>query len=379
MRSPAARPRGATLPGVTTTIAASHVLWPDGTLAPGTVEVADGQIVGVGRPDGPVPERILCPGFIDLQVNGIDDVDVATADAPGWDRLDAALVAQGVTTWCPTLTTAPFAAMLQSLDAIGAAADRGGPRPAIAGAHIEGPFLGGRSGAHPAEHVRAPTRDDLAELPEIVRLVTLGPEADGAIDAVAELVARQVLVALGHSSADHETSRRAVDAGARLVTHAFNAMGPLHHREPGLLGVALGDDRVAISLIADLAHVHPVALRIAARSKPRGTLVLVTDAVAWRSPGMADRGVRLVDDVPQLPDGTLAGTALTMDRAIRNLAGCGATDLASALFAASTTPARLLGLDDRGVLAVGARADLVALDRELRVSAVWIGGQLVRG
>lgn len=357
-----------------TSIGASHVLWPDGTLAPGVVEVADGRIVEVGRPSGSVPERILAPGFVDIQVNGHDDVDVATADGTDWDRLDGLLAAQGVTTWCPTVTTADPGAMSASLDRIATAASRAGHRPAIAGAHMEGPFLGGRTGAHPPHHVRPPDAEAVAAVPEVVRIVTLGPEGEGALEAVDALARRGILVALGHSSASFDRSRAAVDAGARLVTHAFNAMAPLDHRQPGLLGVALGDDRVAISVIADLHHVHPAVLRIAGRSKPRGALVLVTDAVGWRAASMADRGVALRDGAPRLPDGTLAGTALTMDAAVRNLVDAGATDVASALFAASTTPARLLGLSDRGVVAVGARADLVALDRDMRVADVWIAG-----
>ncbi|MBK5222335.1 MAG: amidohydrolase family protein [Acidimicrobiia bacterium] len=362
-----------------TEIAASHVLWPDGTLAPGVVQIDAGSIVGVGRPDGPVPRRILAPGFVDIQVNGHVDVDVATADGSDWDRLDDLLVAQGVTTWCPTVVTAPAASTAVSLGRIAVAARRDGARPAIAGAHMEGPFLGGRPGAHPVEHIAPPDRDRVECIPEIVRLVTLGPEADGATDAIARLRTRGITVALGHSTATYDEARVAVDAGATLVTHAFNAMDPLHHREPGLLGLALGDDRVAISLIADLVHVHPAALRIAVRSKPRGTVVLVTDAVAWRSGVLASRDIALVDGAPRLPDGTLAGSALTMDVAVSNLVGSGAADLASALCAASATPAALLGLVDRGTIATGRRADLVALDLDLRVDAVWIGGEQVRG
>jgi N-acetylglucosamine-6-phosphate deacetylase len=360
-----------------TTIGASHVLWPDGTLSPGEVQVADGHITSVGPPTRPVPDRVLCPGFVDLQVNGHDDVDVAAAEGAAWDRLDALLLAQGVTAWCPTIVTAPPASMAASLTRIDEASRRTGPRPAILGAHVEGPFLGGRVGAHPPEHVVPPDPAAIAALPDIVRIVTLGPEAPGALDAIRNLTERGVLVALGHSSATFDTARAAVDAGAGLVTHAFNAMDPLHHREPGLLGVALGDDRVAISIIADLVHVHPAVVRIAIRSKPRGTLVLVTDAVGWRSERLGGRAVALVDGAPRRPDGTLAGSTLTMDQAIRNVVRSGAADLATALAAASATPARLLGLTDRGVIAVGARADLVALDRDLGVAAVWVGGEAV--
>ena len=362
-----------------TTIGASRVLWPDGTLAPGEVEVADGRIAAVGRPAGPVPDRVLAPGFVDLQVNGHDDVDVATAEGDEWDRLDDLLVAQGVTSWCPTIITGPEAAMAASFERIAGAARRGGIRPSVVGAHAEGPFLGGRPGAHPVEHVVAPDPDRVTALPQVVRVVTLGAEAPGAVAAVRALAERGVLVAIGHSDADVDEARAAVDAGARLVTHAFNAMAPLHHRRPGVLGVALGDDRVAISLIADLVHVHPTVLRIAVRSKPRGGVVLVTDAVAWRAASLGGRDVALVDGAPRRADGTLAGSALTMDQAVRNLVACGAADLPTALTAASANPARLLGLGDRGAIAVGARADLVALDDALRVEQVWLGGVPVGG
>ncbi|QGG95316.1 N-acetylglucosamine-6-phosphate deacetylase [Actinomarinicola tropica] len=357
-----------------TTIAASHVLWPDGSLAPGVVEVEGGRIVAVGRPTGEVPDRILAPGFVDLQVNGHGDVDVATADGADWDRLDRTLLAQGVTTWLPTLITDEPARRDAAAARVELARCRPGARPDLAGLHLEGPFLT-RAGAHDPAALATPTAEALDALPPAAALVTLAPDVAGAVDAIQALRSRGVRVALGHSDATIEDARAAVAAGATLVTHVFNAMSPLHHRAPGLAGFALADDRVAVSVIADLAHVHPTVLRIVARCKPPGGLVLVTDAVAWGAGALGDREVRLVDGVPRLEDGTLAGSALTMDAAVRNLVDAGASDLASALYAASTAPARALGLDDRGTITVGARADLVALDHGVRVEAVWVGGE----
>jgi N-acetylglucosamine-6-phosphate deacetylase len=361
---------------------AREVITPRGAIGPASVVIDGERIIGVERVTGPVPDRTLTPGFIDLQVNGIDDVDVAHASTVGdWDRLDAALLAQGVTTWCPTLVTAPLDAFGAPLDRIAARAlEHDGPRPRIAGAHLEGPFLGGAPGAHPKHLIRSPDLDWLSALPDIVRLVTLAPEQPGAIEAIELLTRRDIVVSLGHSTASYEQAIAAIDAGATLVTHTFNGMGPLHHREPGLVGAALSDDRVAACVIADLVHLHPAAITTVLRAKGMERAVLVTDAVAWRA-GRVGEEVRMRFDpadvrgaAPRLADGTLAGSALTMDVAIRNVvAQCGAS-ITDAVAAASTVPARVLGLHDRGAIEAGRRADLVALDADLRVESVWIGG-----
>jgi N-acetylglucosamine-6-phosphate deacetylase len=373
-------------------LAASQVVTPTGVLAPGLVEVDEGRITAVVPTTGPVPERILAPGFVDLQVNGVEDVDVAAARTPAdWDRLDELLAAQGTTTWLPTLVTAPLDAYAARLDRIAEAAARPGSRPRIAGAHLEGPFLGGAHGAHPSALVRAPDLGWLASLPPVVRLVTLGAEGDGAGEAIRALTARRTVVAVGHSSATLDQATAAIDAGARLVTHGYNAMSGLHHREPGLVGAFLTDDRVAVSLIADGVHVHPAAIDVAFRCKPDGRVVLVTDAVAWRVGPVGSIG-RTHDGLageraggagglaPRLPDGTLAGSSLTMDAAVGFVVQRVGVSLARAVRAAATTPAQLLGLHDRGALAAGRHADVVALDpTSLRATATWIGGHQVHG
>ncbi|CAN5509339.1 N-acetylglucosamine-6-phosphate deacetylase [soil metagenome] len=329
---------------------------------------------------GPVPDRVLAPGFIDLQVNGIDDVDVASADAPGWDRLDTLLAAQGTTSWLPTLVTGPDEAYAEHLDAVVRAQARPGPRPRIVGAHLEGPFLGTRLGAHSPVHVRAPDPAWIADLDPVVCLVTLGAETDGALDAVRAVTTRRGVCAIGHSDATLAQATAAIDAGARLVTHGYNAMSPLHHREPGLVGAFLTDDRVAVSLIADGVHVHPVALDVAFRCKPDGRVVLVTDAVAWRAGRAEEIGLVHDGEAPRLADGTLAGSSLTMDSAVAYVVDWVGVSLERALAAASTTPAALLHLPDRGALASGRRADLVALDpTTLRCTETWIDGTQVHG
>jgi len=363
-----------------TTIAASCVVTPNGLLEPGVVEVEDGIITAVQATSGPVPSRVLAPGFVDLQVNGHDDIDVSRADGSDWGRLDELLLAQGVTTWCPTVVTAPLPSYERVLARIDRAAHRDGYRPQIAGVHLEGPFLGAMPGAHPRDLLRPLDDGWLAALPDLVRLVTLGPELLGAPEAIERLVKREVLVSLGHSAATLDEATAAVDAGARLVTHCFNGMPPLHHREPGMVGAALSDPRLAVSLIADLVHVHPAALAIAFRAKGRGRVVLVTDAVAWRSDAIGDIRIHFDGQAPRLANGTLAGSALTMNRAIANVVGRCGVGLDAAIDAASTTPASLLGLTDRGALEVGKRADLVALALDdLTVETSWIAGEQVHG
>ncbi|HZQ84610.1 MAG TPA: N-acetylglucosamine-6-phosphate deacetylase [Acidimicrobiales bacterium] len=362
------------------TIAASRVVTPSGVLQDVEVDLEDDRIAAVRPCTGAAPDRWLVPGFVDLQVNGIDDVDVTDADGDDWARLDALLLGQGVTTWCPTLVTMPLPAYAASLARIASASRRSpGGRPHIAGVHMEGPFLGGAPGAHRREHLSPIDLAWLAGLPDVVKVMTLAPELAGATTAITQLTGRGVLVSVGHTTASYEQVLAAADAGARLVTHLYNGMGGLHHRQPGVVGAALADGRLATSLIADLVHVHPAALRIAFAAKGDHA-VLVTDAVAWDRPSHAGQTIeRGPDGAPRLPDGTLAGSALTMDAAVRNVVHATGVTVEQAVTAASTTPARLLGLQDRGAVEPGRRGDLVALTPALEVEAVWVGGTLAHG
>lgn len=361
-------------------LAARRALLGGELVGPVSVVIEDGVIAAVRHTTGgqPAPVELLAPGFVDLQVNGIDDVDVASAAGAAWERFDELLAEHGVTTWCPTLITAALASYDGALARIDAARARPGTRPAIAGAHLEGPFLGGRLGAHPPEHVRPVDAQWLRDRHRSLAVVTLGAEPPGAAAAIAELAEHGVVAAIGHSAATYEQTEEAVAAGARLVTHLCNGMAPLHHRAPGVIGAALADDRLSVSIIADGVHVHPAVLRVILRAKGAARVCLVTDAVAWRAGAVGALGIAMVDGAPRLPDGTLAGSALTMDGAIRTLVNDAAVPLADALVSASTTPARVLGLGDRGAIEPGRRADLVALDETLAVRGVWIGGERVR-
>jgi N-acetylglucosamine-6-phosphate deacetylase len=363
---------------VTRVVAAA--LCPPGPLQAGWVAIDEGVIVDVGTGSAPagamdLGAAILAPGFVDLQVNGVRELDFASADPDGWRRAGRTQLEEGVTAYCPTLVTMPLDAYPHVLERVRAARldVQNRPLPEIVGVHLEGPFLGGAPGAHPVALLRTADVDWLREILDtfsgLVTLVTLAPEADADLAATRLLHTLGVRVALGHSTASYEEALAAADAGARIVTHLFNGMGPLHHRQPGLAGAALDDDRLTPTLIADLVHVHPAMLRLAIDRKPN--VALVTDRVALGGVHVTDNGAA------RLADGTLAGSTLSMDRAVRNVVGLG-VPVERAVEMAATIPSRALGLNDRGRIAPGARADLVALDPDsLAVRAVWLAGELV--
>ncbi len=357
-------------------IGASRVLGASGWIDDAVVVVdpGSGLITSIEPARARVPDRVIAPGFVDLQVNGVDDVDCARADGTDWDRLDLLLAGQGVTTWCPTLVTMPLRHYDAPLDRIRAAMHRAPwGRPSIAGVHLEGPFLGGAPGAHPRDRIVAIDLAWLRSLPDHVAVVTLGAEQPLAVEATRLLRHRGVLVSVGHSTATHDEVLAVADAGAKMATHLFNAMSGLHHREPGVAASVLGHPSMCASLIADGVHVHPRMLALAATLLGPHRTVLVTDAVAWRAGTAGSIGMAMRDGAPRLPDGTLAGSALTMDAAVRCCVAAGLSH-EHALRAAATVPARLLGLGDRGCLEPGRRADLVLLSPDLHREATLVGG-----
>ena len=363
-------------------IVARRVLRPDATLRPGAV-VLDGERVGRVEELGPTdaaPDLTLAPGLVDLQVNGYAHLDVATGDRSSLRELGELLAARGTTTWCPTLTSRPLAEYRAWFDAHPQRA------PGEHGLHLEGPFLS-RPGAHRPGTALDPDPDWLGGLPERVRLVTLAPELPGATGAIAALRGSGRVVALGHSDATYEQALDAADAGATVVTHVFNAMGPLLHRAPGLVGAALTDDRLVPTVIGDGVHVHPAVLHLVLTGR---RAALVSDSVAWlgangdgrsgdgrSGDGRSGAAVHVAGGAARRGGGALAGGVLTLAEAVRVAVQRGHVPLDVVLRAATATPAAILGASDRGVLAPGARADLVAFDADLRVRAVWAGGALV--
>jgi N-acetylglucosamine-6-phosphate deacetylase len=366
---------------------------PGTVLHDAVVEVVAGRVVDV-RSDGPADvdlgSGVLAPGFVDLQVNGCYGADFVDASPQQWDALTTRLLETGVTALLPTFITAPVgelaAALRRTRQVLRELPDR--PRARVLGVHLEGPFLSEqRRGAHDPSWLRDPTAADVHELLDagegLLRLVTLAPEREAALDAVRSLVAAGVVVSVGHSDATAAQVEAAADAGARMVTHLFNAQRPLLHREPGVVGQALADERLTSGLILDLHHVSAQAARIAFAAAP-GRVVLVTDAAApaGMPPGryaLGGQPVVLAEGSPPLrEDGTIAGSALRLDDAVANAVRLG-VDLATAVAAASTVPADLVGRPDLGRIAPGASADLVWLGDDLRTRTTWVGGVRVDG
>lgn len=358
----------------------------DGEWIDADLPLHGGHVTDAAHPAAEVIDAaglLVVPGFLDLQCNGGIGIDLASEPERLWE-LAAALPRWGVTAWLPTIvTTAPDVAE-RALATLAVGPPDGWVGADPIGLHLEGPFLApARKGAHDERRLQPPSleRSRGWSREAGVALVTLAPELEGALDLVVELVARGVIVSLGHSSATAAEATAGVDAGATWVTHLFNAMAPLHHREPGLAGVALTDERLHVGLIADGIHVHPTAVALAQRTLG-DRLTLVTDAVgALGMPAGTQRlgraEVTVGDDGVRLADGTLAGSDLSMDQAVRNLVAFTGCSPEVALHAASTAPAALLSDPTRGELIAGRRADAVILDTELNVVATMVAGQVV--
>jgi N-acetylglucosamine-6-phosphate deacetylase len=367
-------------------VAAPQVLTPDGLVAAAAVVVEDGQIVEVGgaeRPDVRLPDGILAPGLIDLQVNGGFGIDFGDAGVDGWNTAARRLAETGVTAFLPTLITAPLEDLVAGLRRA-AAVDGQGAR--VLGVHVEGPFLAPeRRGAHDAGLFCDPTPERIAALlePGTLALLTLAPERAGALAAIERLAGAGVVVSVGHSDATAEVVSAAVGAGARMVTHLFNAQRGIHHREPGVAGAGLADPRLVCGLILDGYHVVDEVAGIAFAAAPR-RIALVTDAIAATGmpPGMYELGGEPVivreGRPPQRPDGTLAGASLRLDDAVARAVSLGVAP-AAAIEAASRVPADVLERDDLGRIAPGAWADLVWLGPDFRARATWVGGELAYG
>ena len=358
-----------------------NILTPGGWIR-GEISFADriGGITGAAADPSTNGDDYILPGFIDLHVHGGGGKDIMEGgDAP---HVIAAMHAQhGTTSMLATTMTAPPHEIITALQAIGAAcAQRRRGSAHILGVHLEGPYINsGKLGAQP-NYARAATLAEVQQLGTYapMRLITVAPEIAGHLRLVRELTDAGIRVQIGHTLGSYEDGVAALEHGASGFTHLFNAMSGLHHREPGMVGAALAHAEYA-ELIPDLLHVHPGAIKVALRAIPH--LFCVTDSTA--ATGMPDGDYMLGRHRVQkcmggvrLPDGTLAGSTLTMDQALRNLVGLG-LDLADASRRVSTNAADYLGETQRGRLAGGCYADLVVLDRELKIKAVYIEGEVL--
>jgi N-acetylglucosamine-6-phosphate deacetylase len=352
----------------------------DGSTLPGIVGFGE-TIESVEPSDGAGAIDYIVPGFVDLQVNGRGAIDVMNASAGALCELSAELAREGTTAWLATAITSPLARIevvaAKIADAIAQAA--GGARGAILGMHLEGPFISAaRLGAHPALTLepRGEALERVAALPAL-RMITLAPELDGALEAVARLSARGVAVSLGHTDASLEQAQAAVAAGARMFTHTFNAMAPLDHRHPTAAAAAMLPSRARAAVIADGLHVHPAMLRLLYLARGAGGICLTTDRVATDAAARASplASAAIAGGAARMPDGRLAGSVISMLDAVRIMVERAGASVGEAALMASSNPARVLGLADRGRIEAGAIADMLVLGPGLELKTVIIGGR----
>ncbi|MDP3984905.1 MAG: N-acetylglucosamine-6-phosphate deacetylase [Acidimicrobiia bacterium] len=343
----------------------------------GDVAVEDGRIGAVGL--SPPGSGVAIPGFVDLQVNGFAGVDFLAAQPGDFAASGTALAATGVVAYQPTLISAPVEDTVAAAVAIREARASSQHGPRIIGIHLEGPFLSPhRAGTHPIEMLREPTWDFLTPILAAgpVTMVTLAPELSGAIELIARLTAAGIVVSLGHSDATADEASRGFDAGARAVTHLFNAMRPFSHRDPGIAGEAIARATIFLGLIADRVHLANEAITTVWRAAGE-RMVVVTDAIAAAARGagtwtLGNVAVEVADGVARRRDGTLAGSVGTMDESFRNLLALG-LPLPDVVEATSANACRLMGLPG-GTLAPGEPADIVVLDDRYEVRRTLIGG-----
>jgi N-acetylglucosamine-6-phosphate deacetylase len=378
------------------TISAPRAVVDGRMTGPATVAVESGVITSVTREDEAaaaaadiaLPDGVLTAGLVDIQINGAFGVDFAAADDAQWDLVASRLPSTGVTSFQPTYITAPLGDLIPGLALAEAVRQRqeGGPYARILGVHLEGPFLSpSRHGVHEKRFLAEPTADAVdrilaAPAAEMLTMVTLAPELPGALAAVRRFADGGIRVSVGHTDATAAQITAAADEGATLVTHIFNAQRGLAHREPGVPGATMADRRFYCGLIADLHHVAGEVCLLVWRGA-RGRVVLVTDAIA--AAGMPDgkytlSGIPVVleDGVPRNADGTIAGSALTLDLAVRNMISLGLPE-AQVIEAASRVPADALGRTDVGRIAVGAKADLVWWSEGFHPRRTWVDGREV--
>jgi N-acetylglucosamine-6-phosphate deacetylase len=348
-------------------------------------------------------EDVIAPGYVDLHIHGSAGYDVMDDTAEALPAIEQLLARHGVTSYFPTTVTAPMDTTLRALERLADTIERrehereqkhernnkdGKTRALPLGIHLEGPFIShARRGVHPSEYLLAPTLALFEQFWQAargrIRMMTIAPELEGAPEVIAEAARRGVCVSLGHSDADFAAAERGIAAGARHATHTFNAMRPLDHRtldhrSPGILAAVLTDGRVSADIIADGVHLDPAIVKLFAQAKGPEQTVLITDAIS--ATGMPDGRYRLgsfevdVRDGKCMANGSLAGSTLTMDRAVRNLARFADWDLSQAVAAASRNPARAARIANKGVLAAGADADFVVLSSEGDVLRTFVGG-----
>ena len=381
-----------------TAITAAHLITPEDWIDSPVVVVEDGHIAAVANraaleiPAGArhidLPGLILAPGLIDIHIHGGAGHDVMETNDAALAAIESHMVMHGVTSYLPTTVTAPEDTILSALEHLGKAvkAPRSQHRARALGIHLEGPFIShAKRGVHPPENLRQPSTELLDRFWQAsqgtIQMMTIASELPGALETISRGRKLGIRASLGHSNATIEEARAGVAAGASHATHTFNAMRPLDHRDPGILGTVLLDDALTADIIADGIHLDPSVVELFLRAKGEERAILITDAIS--ATGMPEGKYRLGPFVVEVKDGRcdyqgkLAGSVLTLDRAVRNVMSFAGWKLQKAVRLATLNPARLLGVDgERGLLARGRVADMVALTPEGCIRHTILAGEI---
>ena len=375
-----------------TVFAGGRVVTDQGLVESGWVEVEGELIVdrGIGEPHKPVDfdlrGRALIPGFVDQHCHGGGGNTFITTDAAEAFRAAELHLRHGTTSIMASLVTGTREALTEQIRTLTPLVDQ----DVLLGIHLEGPWLSTlHCGAHDSALLRAPDGAEVGELLAVgggrIKMVTIAPELPGSIQAIHQILRAGAVVAIGHTDANYEQAKLAIEAGATVATHLSNAMRPLHHRDPGAIGALMEDPRVTVELIADGVHVHPAVLRLVHNEAGTARVALITDAMgAAGAPDgrylLGQLEVDVVDGTARLVEGgAIAGSTLTLDWAMRYVVLEGGVSLDQVVQMLSTNPARMMGLDDRGVIAPGKRADLLVLGPRLEVESVMRRGDWVHG
>jgi N-acetylglucosamine-6-phosphate deacetylase len=344
----------------------------DGHILHGPTELhlQDGVIQKLTPYSGTAEFSLVAPGFLDLQMNGFESIDVSDCSSEDLISLDRSLLSHGTTHWLATVITAPLDRLGERIAFLDEVC-RSGQVPGLLGIHIEGPFLGQAPGAHRADWIVPIDMDWVDALPESVRLVTIAPEQQMASQATELLTQRGVAVSMGHSRPSRSEMESMVAAGASMVTHLFNGMSGVHHRETGLALRALVDERITAGLIADMSHVSSDAVALAFAAKGGHGVCLVSDTVAWNTERAKRRGIQIVHGSPQLADGTLAGSSTPLSQCVQRTVHEAGVGLEEVLKAATLTPSKVIHRPLLSQVREGVAINLLAMDDALCVVGAW--------
>ncbi|MGQ4892539.1 MAG: N-acetylglucosamine-6-phosphate deacetylase [Candidatus Njordarchaeia archaeon] len=331
---------------------------------------------------------IAVPGFIDIHTHGAYGHDVMEADPEKLYKITEFFASKGVTAFLPTTTTSPLEDIYKALDSIKKLMDNKRYKTKIIGAHLEGPYFSyEKAGAQDKRFLRTPNLDEVKQFLEqyngVIKRVTLAPELENALEVIKYLHKNNVVVGIGHSAATYEEAAKAIDAGARVANHIYNGMIQLHHRKPGILGACLSRDDIYAEMIADGIHIHPAAMKIVVRCKTTEKAALITDSIM--AAGLPDgeymlgrQKIYIKNGKSTLEDGTIAGSTLTMDRAVKNAVELIGVSFQDAVKMASYVPAEILGIQNsKGAIKIGHDADIVLIDSNFEVKLTMREGEII--